>query len=736
MTDPAIAAGDQQERLQASVNRASAFLAGQARTRTPYQASSVVPDDPALTRRSAGAWTGRYTMPADLEKRPYTPLLVTGPLHFPIVPQKQVTFSGIVDLPFVSLNGAVGVRLLADVERPGQFVPDPGTLFADGGANWGSFFVIGSVGGVTQFVTRVAANATFAASMSAPPAGSWSFQLAAYPTAIDAFSDRNRIPVGHPWLEAERPGDVRRYYGAPYTPAPALFTGVTLETGDDASVIRGTLGDFARAADCSYRILVTAEKDVEYAWALEEAWSGAFTIARSQRFDGKIKLRLVEQRAGCAQRVVGPVWAEENAAVEAAWPDLRIEYRAIAASIPTAPSAVVPARRDGTWSVDLSPPGVGRVSLVDVNTKRIYGEYTMPSGLLRSYNVPAADAGQSENEVYSDEFNNACFLYDQAVALIAFLQLGERQAAAALVDALLATQDPDGCFPFACHQAVLSDHTVGYIRTGAVAWVCYALLLADRPAFRDWFTTPTTAAARRCLAFLTGYLNPAGLLNGGKGRYVGNLLEPGFVVPWWSTEHNIDGWWCFDLAAELYGEADDRRIADGIRRGLETVGWRAERGIFWQGGTYADGRSTPDGKHALDVMSWGGILLHRWGRAGNTAVAIARMNALYRVVDGETGLSGFTTFLPIDGYPPGTVLTPWYEGSFGAVCAMRRLDPERANDALAALIAAQNPDGSYPYAVRRDALNGIQTFPCLIAAAWNVLAFAGAGTPNREVLWR
>ena len=264
----------------------------------------------------------------------------------------------------------------------------------------------------------------------------------------------------------------------------------------------------------------------------------------------------------------------------------------------------------------------------------------------------------------------------------------------------------------------------------------YALLLADRPAFRDWFTTPTTAAARRCLAFLTGYLNPAGLLNGGKGRYVGNLLEPGFVVPWWSTEHNIDGWWCFDLAAELYGEADDRRIADGIRRGLETVGWRAERGIFWQGGTYADGRSTPDGKHALDVMSWGGILLHRWGRAGNTAVAIARMNALYRVVDGETGLSGFTTFLPIDGYPPGTVLTPWYEGSFGAVCAMRRLDPERANDALAALIAAQNPDGSYPYAVRRDALNGIQTFPCLIAAAWNVLAFAGAGTPNREVLWR
>ncbi len=342
------------------------------------------------------------------------------------------------------------------------------------------------------------------------------------------------------------------------------------------SIITGTLGAFTADPSYAYKILVTNEGDVEYAWALEEAAAGPFTIRKPRPFGGKIKLRLVELEKGCARRVVGQVWAEENAAVEFAWPDLRIEYRSITAAIPSFPTSIVPASRDGTWAVPLRPPGIGRVSLVDVNTRRIYGECTMPSGLLRSYNVPAADAGQTPGDVYYDAFNDACFLYDQAVALIAFLQLGERDAAAALVDALLAVQNPDGGFPFANDQSVLFEHGSGFIRIGAVAWVCYALLLADKPEFRDWFASKTTDAARNCLDFLSTYRNPRGLLNGGKGRYVGIVLDPDHVVPWWSTEHNIDAWWCFDLAAELYGDAGYRAAADEDQGGARNR--RLERG--------------------------------------------------------------------------------------------------------------------------------------------------------------
>ncbi|HWL29625.1 MAG TPA: hypothetical protein VNQ97_12030, partial [Burkholderiaceae bacterium] len=129
-----------------------------------------------------------------------------------------MTFQGTVDLPFISLYGPDGARLVDDKEHSGNLKPDPGTQFADGGKNWGSFFVVGSVGGVKQFIARVIGNATFDAFVVSPPKGSWSFQLITYVTAADALADANRISIGHPWLEAERPGDVRQYYAVGYAP--------------------------------------------------------------------------------------------------------------------------------------------------------------------------------------------------------------------------------------------------------------------------------------------------------------------------------------------------------------------------------------------------------------------------------------------------------------------------------------------------------------------------------------
>src|SRR5713226_5873790 len=129
--------GNQQTALQDSVDRARSFLLGQAKTRTPHRSSSLLPDDPAVDRRSNGPWTGTYTLPTRQSALPDTPLLIKGPLYFPIVPGRPVTFHGTVDAPFVSMYGSVGARLLEDSERPGQFVPDPGSLFADGGKNWG-----------------------------------------------------------------------------------------------------------------------------------------------------------------------------------------------------------------------------------------------------------------------------------------------------------------------------------------------------------------------------------------------------------------------------------------------------------------------------------------------------------------------------------------------------------------------------------------------------------------------
>ena len=102
---PAALLADPQTALQDSVDRARSFLLGQARTRTPHRSSSLVPDDPVVNRKSAGTWTGTYALPTRPSALPYTPLLIKGPMYFPIVPGRPVTFPGSVDAPFISLYG-------------------------------------------------------------------------------------------------------------------------------------------------------------------------------------------------------------------------------------------------------------------------------------------------------------------------------------------------------------------------------------------------------------------------------------------------------------------------------------------------------------------------------------------------------------------------------------------------------------------------------------------------------
>jgi hypothetical protein len=620
------------------------------------------------------------------------------------------------------MDGWVGTRYTS----PG--IPDPTTQYADGGANWGSYHVVGSAGGTAQFVTRVLANRSWTAHVGSVASGGWEFQLVTYANGTDAAGDTNRILVGNPWRESERPGDVRQYWTGGHAVQSPQFTGVTVSRGA-TNAISGTLAAFSTTGGRTYQVIATDETDVEYAYAWQPgAAAGAFTITCTNTIGGAIKLRFVEQLNGASVRQIGPVWAEENAAVGTAHNDLRIEYRAIGAAISPIPDQIVPAALAGTWSVTLMPPKVGRVSLVDVNTKRVLGTCTMPSGLLRSYNLRAADFGQTTADLYYDDFNDTCFLYDQAVALIAFLQIGQQAAAARLVDALLSIQNADGSFGFSRNQATVLAHDSSLIRNGSEAWVAYALELADQAAYAGWFSTAPTAAAKACLAQILTYVNALSLVNGGSG------------VPWWSTEHNIDAWWALDLADQLYGSGvvNYAAAASALRTALLTngVGWDGADGIFWQGGIVSGGVNTPDGQHALDTHTWGAVLLQKWGHASDAAVSIARAYAHYYVTDAGSGLSGFTTYIALDGYSVSTVESPWYEGGFGMAIALRGSEPPRANGLMATLALGQNVDGSYPYAARNDLVNDIHTFPATVAAAWNVLAWSGAGTPYERVLWR
>lgn len=790
----------------ASVQKALAFMHEQATVRTLYKMSTLEPTNPNVNRYSSGTWTGTFTDPVNPSPPvPYTPVLILEPVNFPMDPAKQVDFRGTVDWPFLSMDGFAGFNGTAGTEWP------------NGGTRIGSFFIIGSVGGVTQFRCKVAPNGYWLQNLPPGfPAGDWEFQLATYATEADFTADANRILIGLPWKESERPGDIRQYYGFDYVMPQQMFVAVGINKTPPNVVITGTVENWAAQPGMTYAVLVTQEADVEYAWAIEPVTiGGPFTISRPLPIENKWKLRLVEMKNGATQRVIGGAWSSiNNPGAPGFRQDMQVEYRSITNTIPPVADTIVPARTDYTWSVILIPPGTGQVRLVDNNTRRILGQYTMETGLLRSFNVPADKYVQNlVDGVYYEEFSDTAFLYDQGVALIGLIQMGHWDLAKKLLLSLVNSQNPDGSYPFAVNQAAVEQQTQDFIRNGAVAWVIYAMLIADQPQFRQhWYTSPKPAIDKG-LAFLASYRNEMGLIDGGRG----NPGDPAFVIPWWSCEHNLDAWWCFDLARRTYGGGSYASIADTIKLRLldPEVGWSDAEGIFWQGGVVTPGepivtaswaagvvtytfarstgilpsqpftiggttqagyngnftaitgsngltvkanmpvdpgpyiptpgrpngylagtpRSTSDGSYALDMHSWGGATLQQWGMVDRLQHAMDRAYAHYYVTDPDFGWSGFTTFVPEDGYPPTTVKSPWYEGSFGCVIALRYYDVARAMGLARTLVYAQMPDGGYYYVLKRDFVNGIENFPSLIGAAWNVLAYSGTGTPNKQLIW-
>src|SRR5215471_2621166 len=137
-----------------SVTRSLAYLKSQAASRSPYTATTLTPDDPNVDRQSTGAWTGSYTIPVDPNPGvPYCPILITGPLWFPITAGARVDFAGRVDVPFYSMDGWAGRRDMVNPSPPPDDVTDPSTGYADGGVNWGRYFILGTVRGAKQFIT-------------------------------------------------------------------------------------------------------------------------------------------------------------------------------------------------------------------------------------------------------------------------------------------------------------------------------------------------------------------------------------------------------------------------------------------------------------------------------------------------------------------------------------------------------------------------------------------------------
>lgn len=394
--------------------------------------------------------------------------------------------------------------------------------------------------------------------------------------------------------------------------------------------------------------------------------------------------------------------------------DLRVELLVVTDRV--YPVAVAEIGPGATFFFAWSSPGVKIIRLLDSRTGAVLAEHAPDTGLVRSFDVPSTHA--LVGRTYS---------YDQGLALLTALSLGDLATADRLARGLIALQTDGGAQDggFITSAAALNPAagTAEY-RTGNHGVATYALLRYLRDGAPGSQARATAVdAAERAVAWLLaqrvtgGELD--GLVRGGYGVYVGGVFQPTQPIPWASTEHNVDAWHALRLGAQVLADPGLDAAADALEDAILDRLWSAQENRFWQGRS----PEGPDHGHALDVSSWGAIFLQAAGHPGLAQTALANLAWYASQADGASG------YAPVP-FPATPIV--WVEGTAGVALAQLRVgDAGAAAGTMAAVAPLQHDDGAWPGATRDDNWLSMTAAPAVGGAAWMVLtAQAQAGHPS------
>jgi hypothetical protein len=213
------------------------------------------------------------------------------------------------------------------------------------------------------------------------------------------------------------------------------------------------------------------------------------------------------------------------------------------------------------------------------------------------------------------------YTYDNALAVIALVACGHRDAALRIADALLAASEADrggaaGRIRNAYRPGTVTERPVPPMgwwsdeegrwvedpyhvgsASGNVAWTALALLTVDAGAENDRYRAAAARVARWVADSALDPRSPTGFSGGLYGHD-----DAAQRLTWKSTEHNTDLAAVFDWLARLEPEAEWQRLAE-TARGFVTAQWDRASGHFWVG-TTTDG-VTPNRHNAgLDAQLW------------------------------------------------------------------------------------------------------------------------------------
>jgi hypothetical protein len=424
---------------------------------------------------------------------------------------------------------------------------------------------------------------------------------------------------------------------------------------------------------------------------------------------------------------------------------------------------VVPLYADGTWtSTSKIASGEVIVRLVNSTTARTintseWANATSFEGLLRSFWIPQNDPdygyeGETPDPLQPGyRLEQRSWIYDDAVAALAFIQDGEPRRAASILGELESQQAEDGSLPFSL-DVYLGQVAENYRRSGALAWVGTAAVEYERATgdtqFRDFADQLADYLCSLQVTAGNGFEanDPRyGSVLGGVGWYDEAYNYYDTPVEWVSTEHNIDAYFFLRDLGYLEDDLTYANAAVLIKESLLLNHWDSEAGHFYQG---VSPEGTDPGE-ALDLGTWGGLFLQAIGEtakaesslefaeefevSGRSIVKSFLPIAFNQTYTSPETISGYQPYLESEGYeaPPSVA---WAEGTWGAILLKNRLNEDAAED-VASMETMQegDPRGGFVQVTegRRSLPYEFHVWPAVAGTAWAALVQG-----HSAILWR
>ena len=383
--------------------------------------------------------------------------------------------------------------------------------------------------------------------------------------------------------------------------------------------------------------------------------------------------------------------------------------------------------------------------------------------LIRSF-TPTANG--------NDRFiRNAAHLYDNVLALLVFLSLGDHWASRAqiLADSIVWAQLNDRAYhdgqwrnAYSCGPLVdvasgtarlpgwydttktqwLEDSYAVSVHTGNVAWAMIGMLAAHSAFVAGYNDSPYLRAALRAGRWIDNNCRCDGQHSGYSGGFSGweanpnNLAGPA-KIEWSSTEHNLDLYVAFSQLGAVTGDSAWRERALHAQRFVLGM-WNPRDGHFWTG-TFRDAINksvVPEDAQTWPILALGHDEAFRhtigWEPGSSSIPACLRWVDKYCAAKGSNVSYGSGFRFSREGRGL------WFEGTAHVAAAFRYVGDENRAAGIIGEIARSNPvdpvrDGAATggiYAAYPDvAETGFDwTYPRRLhlgATAWFILASLG-----------